>query len=272
VTVISFVIAAILILSFATHLLVPYIPFSAEQSIADTFTVRMKEKQIQQGDAAITQYLQSLADSLAKTQDLPEEMSITTHYINTETVNAFATLGGHVYIFRGLLENVPNENALSMVMAHEIAHVKYRHPIESLGRSVIIGTAIAVVSSAEGSDIVDNVLGKTGLLTELKFSRAQEQQADETALASLFQLYGHVEGANSVFEMLKEAHKDDPAPPEFFSSHPHTNNRIENITAMATKHVWPTTGTITPLPPQFNSWLDQAVSKKRDKGSGENAY
>lgn len=264
-SVVSFVVVAILLISFATQLLVPFIPFSAEQKIADTFVGDMKDEQVQPEDVPLVQYLQTLADHLAKAEGLPDDMHITVHYIDSDTVNAFATLGGHVFMFRGLLKSVPNENALAMVMAHEIAHVKYRHPIKSLGRGVVTGTAIAMVSSAAGGDVVGNVLGETGLLTVLKFSRDQEQQADEEALAALFKLYGHVEGANTVFDILKEAHKNDPNPPEFFSSHPHTDNRIENLKAVAAQYDWPTEGAITPLPLQFKSWIKQAVVKSHDK-------
>ncbi|HHJ81181.1 MAG TPA: M48 family metallopeptidase [Candidatus Tenderia electrophaga] len=255
--VLLFIVVTLVSLSFAAHLLAPFIPFSAEQKMADMFVSQMKDEQVAPEDAEITRYLQSLADRLAKAQDLPQEMSITVHYIDDDTVNAFATLGGHLFFFRGLLENINNENTLAMVMAHEIAHVKYRHPIKSLGRAVITGTAIAVVSSTAGGDIIGNVLGETGLLTALKFSREQEQQSDETALQSLARVYGHVEGANTLFDVFDAAHQERMQAPEFFSSHPRIENRIENIAAMARNHGWPITGTATPLPAQFNRWLVQ---------------
>jgi len=76
-------------------------------------------------------------------------------------------------------------------------------------------------------------------------------------LQALVQLYGHVEGANTLFDALEQADETGDQPPEFFSNHPHTVNRIEYITAMASEHHWPTTGAITPFPPQFSSWLAQ---------------
>ncbi len=124
---------------------------------------------------------------------------------------------------------------------------------------MITGTAIAVVSSAAGGSIVGDVLGGTGLLTALKFSRDQEQQSDETALQALAQLYGHVAGADTLFNVLEQLQEAGGQPPEFFNSHPQTANRIENIAAMANKQNWPITGTITPLPPEFGGWLKQAM-------------
>lgn len=253
--VLLFVVVVTVSLGLAAHLLAPFIPFSAEQKMADLFASQMKEKAVAPDDAAVTRYLQTLAERVAVAEGLPDEMTITVHYINDETVNAFATLGGHLFFFRGLLQNIPNENALAMVMAHEIAHVKYRHPIKSLGRGVIMGSAIAVVSSAAGGTIVADVLGNTGLLTALKFSRDQEQQSDEAALQVLAQFYGHVAGADTLFNVLEQQQEAGGQPPEFFSSHPHTVNRIENIAAMANRQGWPTTGAVTPLPAEFGGWL-----------------
>lgn len=252
-----FIISAIALLAVSANLLAPFIPFSAEKKLAAAFEKQMVAEGPQIEDSDLSRYLQSLAERLAEAQQLPEDMSITVHYINDDTVNAFATLGGHVFFFRGLLESVPNENALAMVMAHEIAHVKHRHPIKSLGRAVIIGTATAVVSSAVGGDIVSDVLGKTGLLTVLKFSREQEEQSDETALAAIARLYGHVGGSSTLFNVLKEAHKHETQAPEFFNSHPLTDNRLQNIAAMAKEQGWQLTGPLTPLPTDFSRWLQQ---------------
>ncbi len=257
--VVLFIVVIVVSLGLAAHLLAPFIPFSAEQKMANMFVSQLKDEHVTPDETAMTGYLQSLAERVAVAEGLPEGMTITVHYINDETVNAFATLGGHLFFFRGLLQNVPNENALAMVMAHEIAHVKYRHPIKSLGRGVITGTAIAVVSSAAGASIMSDVLGGAGLLTALKFSREQEQQSDETALQALARLYGHVAGADVLFNVLEQLHEHGGQPPEFFSSHPQTANRIESIAAMASQHNWPTTGVITPLPPEFGDWLKQSV-------------
>ncbi len=256
--VLLFIIVTIVALSLAAHLLTPLVPFSAEQKIADAFASKIKPDSTSPSHVDMTRYLQSLADRITKAQKLPDEMTIIMHYVETDTVNAFATLGGHVFFFRGLLEKIPDENTLAMVMAHEIAHIKYRHPIKTLGRTVITGTAIAAVNTAIGGSIISNVLGETGLLTTLKFSREQEQESDEAAMTALARIYGHVVGANTLFEILETAHKNGLQPPEFFSSHPHTGNRIENITALATMHQWSTTGAITPLPPHFKHWLKPA--------------
>ena len=243
-------------LSLAAHWLAGFIPFSAEQEMADAFKSRMSDDEpIPQSQVEIETYLQDLADRLSTHMDLPEDMTVTLHYIDDETINAFATLGGHVFFFRGLLEEVPDENTLAMVMAHEIAHVKLRHPIKSLGRGIVVGVALSLFSAAAGGEILDLVLGETGLLTALKFSREQEESADSEALIAVQRLYGHTQGATALFDILLNSEDRDLRPAEFFSSHPHSENRIERVNDMATDEGWSLVGRLTPLPNDFKGLL-----------------
>lgn len=249
--VVLFMVAVVMLFSLAAHLLAPYVPFSLEQRLANVFIEEQKELGAAATDVELTRYLQSLAERVVLTQGLPEEMPITVHYIDSEAVNAFATLGGHVFFFRGLLEQLPDENTLAMVMAHEIAHIRYRHPIKALGRGVILGAAIAVVSVSVGSDVVGSVMGEAGLVTALKFSREHEAEADATALASITQLYGHLGGSTALFELLQASHSGHAAEIEFFSSHPLAENRVEEIARMAKSNGWPASGPLTPLPEYY---------------------
>lgn len=199
------------------------------------------------GDAVIEPYLRSLAGRLAEAQGLPADIRIQVHYDAGPVVNAFATLGGHVVLYQGLLESVPHENALAMVVSHEIAHVRHRHPIASLGRSAALGFALLLVGADSGAQSVASVISQGGTLTMLSFSRAQEEQADATALQTLARAYGHVAGADSFFHvMLKQAGARQP--PRFLSSHPLTAQRIEALGTLAAQRGWKAQGELTPLP------------------------
>ncbi|MFC1602824.1 M48 family metallopeptidase, partial [Pseudomonadota bacterium] len=195
-------------------------------------------------------------------QALPPEMQITVHYMDDEMVNAFATLGGHLFMFRGLLEKLPNENAVAMVLAHEIAHIKHRHPIRSMGRGIIFGLAVTMVSSSLGNAMTDQVVANTGGLTVLKFSRDQEAEADQTALSSLHQLYGHVEGADRLFEVLEqEGEGEQLQMSEFFSTHPLSESRINDIHSFQAEHATTASRATAPLPDGYAAWLIPAQKK-----------
>jgi len=241
------IIAFILALSFFADKLSHYIPYSAEKKVAfNWFTTT-------DADTPLQQYLQNLANRIAITQQLPAEMNINVHIVNQEGVNAFATLGGHVMFFQGLLEKIPNENALAMVMAHEIAHIKHRHPIRSLGRGIVLGVAASLFSASLGNDLMGQYAGNAGLLSQLQFSREHETESDTTALTTMQALYGHVNGANDLFKLLLSEH-GSTYQPELFSTHPAIGSRMARIDELQ-RTAGQQIGNVTPLPAEYRQWL-----------------
>lgn len=230
--------------------LAPLLPFRYETAAADAvFRDRPSDK-------VIEPYLKGLGERLARAQGLPEGVRIEVHYDDDEVVNAFATLGGHIVIYQGLLEAVPDENTLAMVLAHEIAHVRHRHPMASLGRSVALGFALLLLGVEGGAESVASAISQGGTLTMLSFSRGQEEEADATGLETLARAYGHVGGADRFFRhMLAEEGRREP--PRFLSSHPLTEGRIAALAALAAKRGWKTEGAPTPLPEAVRAEIER---------------
>ncbi len=219
------------------------VPFSAEEQIAARFPLEPLPP------GPIPAYLRTLASRIAALHELPPGMAVRIHYVDEPTVNAFATLGGNIVVFRGLLERMPSENALAMVIGHEVAHVKLRHPITTLGRGLAVGAAVATMSSGVGSDLAGRTLGPAGLLTTMAFSRAQERDADADALRALMRLYGHVRDADAIFRVLGERNADHPvAPPAWLLTHPLDQERIDTIREAARANGWSLAGDVQPLP------------------------
>jgi predicted Zn-dependent protease len=235
---------AVVALALAAEHIARHIPFRMELDLASQYRGSLPPR------GPVTEYLQALADRLAAAQDLPAGMSITVHYVDEDTVNAFATIGGNVVFFRGLVEKLPSENALAMVMAHEIGHIKHRHPIMSLGRGVVVGLGLAAVTNLSGSNVVGTVLNDAGLLTVFSFTRQQEEEADGTALAALARLYGHVTGADGFFTAVQNLpdHQIKQKIPAFLSTHPATQDRIEKLRALAQQNGWAMDRPMQPLP------------------------
>lgn len=220
------------------------VPFEYERQLVDRPLAGHAD------DPEVGAYLQGLTERLAARMELPEAMTLRVHYLDDNTVNAGATLGGQLLVYRGLLERLPNENALAMVLAHEIGHVKLRHPVRSLGRGLVLAIAMAALSGAGGNGLGDAVVGETGTLTVLSFSRDQEAAADAEALQAVARLYGHVGGATALFEVLLEQERSRPLaePIGFLRSHPLGPARIEAVAEQAGVRGWPLHGELTPLP------------------------
>ncbi|MCB1922557.1 MAG: M48 family metallopeptidase [Gammaproteobacteria bacterium] len=233
-----------------------FLPFESEAGLVP--------EGVLQSDAGpeLQRYIDELATRVSAELALPPGMQVNVHVSGGDTFNAFATLGGNVLLFRGLLEALPNENALAMLMAHEIAHVVHRDPIVGIGR----GAAIQIVAGLVFGDPDLAVLGQAGIYTQLHFNRDMERDADAAALRAVNRLYGHVSGAADLFKVIQSERREQGGgePPAIFSSHPLDQQRLQAITDTVREHGWRADGPITALPAAYAEWLRDAA-RRHDK-------
>lgn len=229
------------------------LPFEREMALVP------QELLVSDAGPELQAYLDRLADRLAQNMDLPEGMQVRVHFSGSDTFNAFATLGGNVLLFRGLVEALPHENALAMLLAHEIAHVQHRDPIVGIGR----GAAIRLVTSLLFGSPDLAVLGQAGVYTQLHYSRGMEGAAVAAALHAVNQLYGHIGGAVELFNILRAERERSGSGemPAFFSSHPLDRDRMQAILATSRQQGWRDDGQATPLPADFNAWMQDAADR-----------
>lgn len=247
--VLGLIFIAVTILSLAAEKLAVYVPFETEQSLIPEMWTQIDAETESETGKQPREYLQSLSDQLANHMQLPDEMEITVHYMEEDTVNAFATIGGHIFMYKGLMDKLDNENALAMVIAHEMAHVYHRHPIIAMGRGVVIGLLLSAISGASSDVFVSQVVGETGMIALLNFNRDQEREADITALHAVNGLYHHVAGTNDLFTVLIQANSTDAVePPAFLSTHPLTQDRIDDLLEYAQEKGWDTDSELTAIP------------------------
>ncbi len=218
------------LLYFGGGWLARFIPFATERSWAGDAVIGVAiDDPGSAENRQVEKYLKSLVDRLASTMNLPPEMQLTVHYTEMEVPNAFATLGGHIVVTSELYERMPSENALAMVLAHEIGHVRARDPIAALGGTASVAVLFALLSGEAGglTQQVGNVVMRGN-------SRQAEARADEAAIEALKALYGHAGGAAAVFEMFqRESAKAGMSMPSFLSTHPADQERISRLKAAA---------------------------------------
>lgn len=228
--------AAVVVLASATLYvsggwLARRIPFAVERDWVGDNVVGLVVSPVTSPDAeAVERYLQRLVDDLSARMALPSGMTIRTHYADLDVPNAFATLGGHIVVTTGLYRRMPSENALAMVIAHEIAHVRARDPISALGGGASLALVLALLSGNG-----DSLTPHLAQVVQLGYSRGAEARADDLAIEALRALYGHAGGAASVFETLA-AEKPDATwqvAPSLLSTHPTDAERIARLKAAA---------------------------------------
>ena len=150
-----------------------------------------------------------------------------------EMLNAFAAPGGQIYVFTGLMQFLEDEDHFAGVLAHEIAHADKRHSIQQLQRDYGIAILLSVALGNNPGALQQIAAQLAGTLAGLRFSRSAETEADNASVLYLSGTqYYACDGAAGFFVKLNsEAQGSNP--PEFLSTHPNPENRVENIQQQA---------------------------------------
>lgn len=145
---------------------------------------------------------------------------------DSETLNAFCTPGGYIYVYTGIIKFLDSEDQLAGVMGHEIAHAALRHSTRQMTKLYGISALTSVVTGNGNPGMLEQIaLG----LVSLKFSRSHETEADEYSVIYLCETGYNAAGAAGFFEKMEGA----GSPPEFLSTHPNPGNRVEKINKKA---------------------------------------
>jgi beta-barrel assembly-enhancing protease len=152
-----------------------------------------------------------------------------------KTINAFALPGGQVFITAGLLDRLDNEAQLAGVLGHEIGHVIARHSAQQmakgqLGQILTVAVGVGASDDRGGGRNAQMVAAMVNQMSQLRFSREDESQADHYGLKYMAQAGYDPSAMLDVMKILKEA-SHGSNPPEFLATHPLPETRLEQIQA-----------------------------------------
>jgi len=148
------------------------------------------------------------------------------------TINAFALPGGQIFITYALYSKLQNEDQLAGVLGHEIGHVLGKHSAERIAESsfwktISMGASVGADMGGIASQIANSTLLKNG--------RGDELESDELGVKFMLDAGYRPEEMIGVMEILK-ANSGGRRVPEYKSSHPDPENRIEHIKAAIRKY------------------------------------
>ncbi|NNC94324.1 MAG: M48 family metalloprotease [Chitinophagales bacterium] len=139
------------------------------------------------------------------------------------TLNAFATPGGYLYFYTGLIRYLDNASSLAGVLGHEMAHADERHSTNQLTKVYSVSLLLEVISGSNESLLAQIASD----LVFLKFSRNNETDADNQSVVYLCPTKYRSSGAADFFQKIID--DGSSSPPQFLSTHPNPDNRVENI-------------------------------------------
>ena len=211
-----------------------------ENKLGLQFKQELEQKQhvVYYDDPAVVGYVRGVADRVIVfgKRDRPDVQWQVNVIDDAKTVNAFATPGGYLYVYSGLLMAADNEAELAGVMAHETGHVVARHSarqmVDAYGIEAVSAMVLGKNPGLLGS-LVSGV-GEKGFM--LANSRSDETEADEYgaryAAAAGYDPHGLV----TFFDKLRAQEGHSPRILAILSDHPATPDRIDHVNAYIAQH------------------------------------
>lgn len=211
------------------YLLYIFIPYAGLKLISPATEVKLGKQMFdgftrtQEVDLELTQHAQAFADHL----QLSKNYTIRVTVVKEDIANAFAMPGGYVVIYSGLIKDMQTPEEFAALLGHEVAHINERHTLRTMLKRLTSSMMISFVIS-DLSSISGLILSKIDMLHNLSFGRNFEREADEEGMKLLVANHIPASGMRSLLLTLKEAAEDEPRSISFLSTHPLTEERLEN--------------------------------------------
>jgi beta-barrel assembly-enhancing protease len=193
------------------------------------------------------------------------EYDYTFHLVKDDSVNAFATPGGFLYVHTGLLKYMAyDESMLAGVMAHEIGHAKDRHVARGAEKQMQSQLGVGLLGMLLGEKNKDLVklVGGASAMANLKYSRDMEEWADthgvELAYNAGYDPYGMARGLKTLQGLYGKGGGFD----EWLSNHPSNSSRVKRTARIAQEVSGQSEGYwAIPCPPKGHPLYDEYRGK-----------
>jgi len=158
--------------------------------------------------------------------------------IESDQVNAWAMPGGKIAFYTGIMPITQNEAGIAVIMGHEVAHAIANHARERMSQGLVANGLLGGLQVAMGQNpsltqtLFLQAVGFGGQVGMLRFSRDQELEADELGLTFMAIAGYDPREAPRFWERMEAQAGGGERPPEFLSTHPGPNRRIEQLNKM----------------------------------------
>jgi len=197
------------------------------QSVSEQ--VLQQEKPL--ADSVWQAYLTEVGQKIARVSDrstLPFHFTV----LENDQINAFATPGGYLFFYTGILRMMESEDELAAVMAHEISHVVARHSVKTIQAYYGGAIALDLILGDKSEDLVGQVTGLVFNLALQGYGRSNEHEADEYGLLYMKNAGYNPQAMVTMFDKLAALSGDQGDRGWFenlVATHPETKERIARM-------------------------------------------
>jgi len=214
-----------------------------EISIGVSYHSKILEENTIIKNKELNDYFQKLGDEIARKSHRPN-LKWTFTLIDDPTFNAFATPGGYVYMYRGMLNFFNSEAEFAGVIGHEIGHVTARHAVRGMSTAQVTNLLIGIIqSNVPGGQIASNAFNLMNIIINRGYGRKFELEADQLGEEYLIRNNYNPSAMSAFLKILKSsdalekkiAKKENREPNVsyhgIFSTHPDSEKRIKALTS-----------------------------------------
>ena len=197
---------------------------------------RIKQDETRSSDAEMQRRVDAIAQRIVAAAGVGQEPWEVVVF-EGDQVNAFALPGRRIGVYEGLVELAANNAQLAAVIGHEVGHVTNEHSQERLGAAKAAQVGVNAVNAALQAGNVGFANQIAGLLGAgaqygviLPYGRSQELEADRVGLMTMARAGYDPREAIAFWRQMQQ--QGGEAPPEFASTHPSNERRIQQLEAM----------------------------------------
>jgi len=194
-------------------------------------------------DPELEVYLENLLARIASHSEL-RNRDLQLVLVSNPTINAFAAPGGIIGVHSGLILMANTEGEVAGVLSHELAHLSQRHWVRSVEASrqntlpnlagLLAGLVLLATSNGQAGMAAIATTQAASLDSQLRFSRQNEQEADNIGMQTLVASGFNADDMTAMFENMLEANRfQGKRPPEYLLSHPVTEKRVADSRSRA---------------------------------------
>ena len=206
-----------------------YYSTDKEVHLGESIAKAVDEKYKSVGDPLVQKRVEDIGKKIVSVSDR-KDISYHFKVLDDEEINAVSLPGGFVYINKGLVDKVANDDELAGVLAHEVGHIAARHSIKKLqammGYNLLRVLAVAIPQGGEVGSAADIAF----IEIMLGYAREDELLADQLA-ARYAKLAGYdPHGMITFLQKLQETDRRKPLQPKtYFKTHPYVPDRIRVV-------------------------------------------
>jgi predicted Zn-dependent protease len=198
---------------------------STEEKLGELFWDFFQRSEKESTDSTVVNSVDSLVTKICLANNIDKEL-IRVHILRKDDINAFALPDGHLVIYSGLILNSDNQEELSGVICHELAHIQLNHVMKKLIKEIGLSVLISMTTGNGNANIIRET---ARMLSSSAFDRTLEKEADMKAVDYLVAANINPEPLANFLYKLHDNNNEVAKYLTWVSTHPDSRERAKDI-------------------------------------------